>query len=210
MPPGRDGRWSRGTGTKPASSPPPRTSRPRKTRHGQGQRPRSPQAPQPGHHAHDQRRPPPRLRLVPMATATSGTRPLPPLPGTPANRPLMTQELLSRPADQDLSGCPGPDLFASSLDELAADEGRCGRPCEQAAAAWHSRPGGARGRHRDAWPRTTSSRRTRPGRDRCHGSRQEMPDPAPRWRQHGRRLPRRPRTSCLFKAAAPLRATQGW
>jgi transposase len=33
---------------------------------------------------------------------------------------------------------------------------------------------------------------------------------APRWRQHGRRLPRRPPTSCLFKAAAPLRATQGW
>ena len=60
---------------------------PARPRHGQGQRPRSPQAPEPGHHAHDQRRPPPRLRLVPMAAAASGTRPLPPLPGTPAGAP---------------------------------------------------------------------------------------------------------------------------
>src|SRR6266487_263861 len=52
----------------------------RRPRHGQGQRPRSPPDPGPGHHADDRRRPPARLHLVPMAAKTPGPRPLPPLP----------------------------------------------------------------------------------------------------------------------------------
>lgn len=88
----------------------------------------------------------------------------------------MTQELLSRPVDQDLSGCPGPDLFASLLDELVADEGRCGRPCEQAAAVWHSSPA-----ERDGFTGThgrvpqAAEERGQAGTD-ARDSRQEMPD----------------------------------
>jgi hypothetical protein len=55
---------------------------PRRPRHGQGQRPRSSAAAQPGHRADDRRRPPARIRLVPIEAPASSPRPLPPLPGT--------------------------------------------------------------------------------------------------------------------------------
>ncbi len=91
----------------------------------------------------------------------------------------MTQELMSRPVDQDLFGCPGPDLFASSLDELAADE---------AAAAGHAskprQPGTAGPAERDGFTGThgrvpqAAEERGQAGTDARY-SRQEMPDPAP-------------------------------
>ena len=71
-----------------ASQPRPETPGP--DRHGQGQRPRSPPSPAPGHRSDDRRRTCLRLHLVDMAPRAPGPRTLSPLPGPAPGRTYLT------------------------------------------------------------------------------------------------------------------------